>query len=118
MRSSAMLKSASVLLALVAGPARADEPVTLEYWVYSDFAQGDALALQQTFISEFKEKHPNVTINISGRGDDDLDIGHFAAAYAMNEACTAADNVFYAEHYWLLKPDAVEEEEQPRRTKR
>ena len=53
-----------------------------------------------------------------GRGDDDLDIGHFAAAYAMNEACTAADNVFYAEHYWLLKPDAVEEEEHPRRKKR
>ncbi|TNJ38981.1 TniB family NTP-binding protein [Phaeobacter sp. B1627] len=53
-----------------------------------------------------------------GRGDDDLDIEHFAAAYAMNEACTAADNVFYAEHYWLLKPDAVDEEEQPRRKKR
>jgi hypothetical protein len=53
-----------------------------------------------------------------GRGDDDLDIGHFAAAYAMNEACTAADNVFYAEHYWLLKPDAVDEEEQPRRKER
>ncbi|GLP85669.1 TniB family NTP-binding protein [Tritonibacter mobilis] len=53
-----------------------------------------------------------------GRGDDDLDIGHFAAAYAMNEACTAADNVFYAENYWLLKPDEVEEEEHPRRKKR
>lgn len=53
-----------------------------------------------------------------GRGDDDLDIGHFAAAYAMNEACTAADNVFYAEKYWLLKPDEVEEEERPRRKKR
>lgn len=53
-----------------------------------------------------------------GRGDEDLDIGHFAAAYAMNEACTAADNVFYAEHYWLLKPDEVEDEEQPRRKKR
>lgn len=53
-----------------------------------------------------------------GRGDEDLDIGHFAAAYAMNEACTAAENVFYAEHYWLLKPDTVEEEEHPRRKKR
>lgn len=52
------------------------------------------------------------------RGDDDLDIGHFAAAYAMNEACTAAENVFYAEHYWLLKPDEVEEEVHPRRKKR
>ncbi|WP_339109984.1 TniB family NTP-binding protein [Thioclava sp. GXIMD4216] len=53
-----------------------------------------------------------------GRGDEDLDIGHFAAAYAMNEACTAADNVFYAEHYWLLKPDEIEEEDPPRRRKR
>lgn len=53
-----------------------------------------------------------------GRGDDDLDIRHFAVAYAMNEACTAADNVFYAENYWLLKPDEVEEEEHPRRKKR
>ncbi|NDW04499.1 ABC transporter substrate-binding protein [Jiella pacifica] len=81
MRSSAMLKSATVLLAFAASSARAaDEPVTLEYWVYSDFAQGDALALQQTFISEFKEKHPNVTINISGRGDDDLTAGQIAGA--------------------------------------
>lgn len=48
------------------------------------------------------------------RGDEDLDIGHFAAAYAMNEACTAAENVFYAERYWLVVPDADEEEE-PRR---
>lgn len=53
-----------------------------------------------------------------GRGEDDLEIGHFAAAYAMNEACTAADNVFYAEHYWLLKPDETEEEELPRPRKR
>ena len=52
------------------------------------------------------------------RGDDDLDIGHFAAAYAMNEACTAAENVFYADDYWLLQPDAVEEQEPPRRKKR
>ncbi|WP_323777929.1 TniB family NTP-binding protein [Leisingera sp.] len=51
-----------------------------------------------------------------GRGDEELDIGHFAAAYAMNEACTAAENVFYADHYWLLKPDEVEEEH-PRRKK-
>lgn len=53
-----------------------------------------------------------------GRDDKDLNIGHFAAAYAMNEACTAAENVFYAKHYWLLKPDEVEEEEHPRRKKR
>ena len=40
------------------------------------------------------------------RGARDLTIDHFAAAYAMNEACLAAENAFYAETYWLLDPDA------------
>lgn len=80
MRSSASLKSALALLCFAAVPAAAQEPVTLEYWVYSDFAQGDALALQEKFIAEFREKHPNVTINISGRGDDDLTAGQIAGA--------------------------------------
>ncbi|WP_061930027.1 ABC transporter substrate-binding protein [Aureimonas sp. AU22] len=85
MRPSVSLTSALALLCLVGNPiavipSAAEEPVTLEYWVYSDFAQGDALALQQTFISEFREKHPNVTINISGRGDDDLTAGQIAGA--------------------------------------
>lgn len=31
---------------------------------------------------------------------------HFATVYAMNEACSASENVFYAEHYWLIDPDA------------
>ncbi|MCK0138112.1 TniB family NTP-binding protein [Aliiroseovarius sp. F47248L] len=31
---------------------------------------------------------------------------HFASAYAMNEACPASQNVFYADNYVLLKPDA------------
>jgi multiple sugar transport system substrate-binding protein len=66
--------------AVVVGSARADEPVTLEYWVYSDFAQGDALELQQSFIDEFKKTHPNVTINITGKGDDDLTTGEVTGA--------------------------------------
>lgn len=60
--------------------ARAEEPVTLEYWVYSDFAQGEALKVQQTFIEEFKARHPNVTINITGKGDDDLTTGQITGA--------------------------------------
>ncbi|WP_102227003.1 TniB family NTP-binding protein [Acidimangrovimonas sediminis] len=52
------------------------------------------------------------------RGDEDLDIGHFAAAYAMNEACTAAENVFYAKHYWLLKTDPDDEDDRPQSKKR
>ncbi|TIT43464.1 MAG: extracellular solute-binding protein, partial [Mesorhizobium sp.] len=64
--------------------ARAQEPVTLEYWVYSDFAQGEALKLQQTFIEEFRKTRPNVTINISGKGDDDLTTGQVTGAASGN----------------------------------
>lgn len=74
----------AILMALAIAPtvgsARADEPVTLEYWVFSDYAQGDALKLQQTFIDEFKKTHANVTINISGKGDDDLTTGEVTGA--------------------------------------
>jgi len=70
----------ALAVAAAVGSARADEPVTLEYWVYSDFAQGDALKLQQTFIEEFKKTHPGVTINITGKGDDDLTTGEVTGA--------------------------------------
>jgi multiple sugar transport system substrate-binding protein len=46
------LGMASMLaLVLSAGAALAADPVTLQYWVYSDFAEGDALKLQQQFIA-------------------------------------------------------------------
>ena len=37
----------AALVAISAAGAAAAEDVTLEYWVYSDFGEGDALALQQ-----------------------------------------------------------------------
>lgn len=52
----------------------------LQYWVYSDFAQGEALQMQQEFISEFEAENPGVKIVISGRGDDDLTSGQIAGA--------------------------------------
>lgn len=60
--------------------ASAQDNIELEYWVYSDFAQGNALELQQKFIDEFIASHPGVTINISGKGDDDLTSGEVAGA--------------------------------------
>ncbi|GHC78089.1 ABC transporter substrate-binding protein [Limoniibacter endophyticus] len=57
---------------------------TLDYWVYSDFAQGDAGEMQREFITEFTKKHPDATINISGRGDDDLTAGQVAGAASGN----------------------------------
>ena len=84
MKTLTRLQSSAAALALMtalaaAGSATAND-VTLEYWVYSDFAQGDALALQQTFIDEFTAAHPGVSISISGKGDDDLTAGQVAGA--------------------------------------
>lgn len=62
---------------LGAGAVSAQE---LQYWVYSDFAQGDALKLQEEFIAEFEAENPGVKIVISGRGDDDLTSGQIAGA--------------------------------------
>ena len=82
LRSGAAGIAALVAMSM-AGMAAAQD-VTLEYWVYSDFAQGDALALQQEFIKEFTATHPGVTVNIVGKGDDDLTAGQVAGAASGN----------------------------------
>lgn len=74
----------AALFAIGAAGSAAAEDVTLQYWVYSDFAQGDALALQQEFIKEFTAKHPGVKIEIAGKGDDDLTAGQLAGAASGN----------------------------------
>lgn len=73
-RAAVLAASATVLSS---GVLSAQE---LQYWVYSDFAQGDALKLQQEFIAEFEAENPGVKIVISGRGDDDLTSGQVAGA--------------------------------------
>ena len=51
---------------------------------------------------------------------DGLRIDHFASAYAMNEACGASQNVFYAENYLVVKPDGepADYATRPRRKRR
>ncbi len=51
------------------------------------------------------------------REASNLEIGHFASAYAMNEACLASENVFFVEQYWLIETDPKEDDE-PRRPSR
>ena len=46
--------------------------------------------------------------------DEYLTIDHFASAYAMNEACPASENVFYADNYHVLDPDAEDDVPKPR----
>lgn len=77
------LRSAGAVAALCASSvsgALGQEQIELDYWVYSDFAQGEALEIQQSYIDAFEQSHPGVTINISGRGDDALTSGQVAGA--------------------------------------
>ena len=83
-RIGARIAGAAALVAVGSAGAALAQDVTLEYWVYSDFAQGEALALQQEFIKEFTEAHPGVKINITGKGDDDLTAGQVAGAASGN----------------------------------
>ncbi len=71
--------AAGLFAAALVAPASAQD-INLEYWAYSDFAQGEALKLQTSFIEEFKAKHPGVNITISGRNDDSLLTGQIAGA--------------------------------------
>ncbi|MFV0336395.1 MAG: extracellular solute-binding protein [Tropicimonas sp.] len=79
---SSYFRSGGAVAALAIGLAGASQVSAqeLEYWVYSDFAQGDALALQKEFIAEFEQSHPGVRITITGKGDDDLTAGQIAGA--------------------------------------
>ncbi len=80
-----LVKASILTLAIAtATAAQAQQPVTLQYWVYSDFAQGEALKLQQQFISEFESQNPGVKIVISGKGDDDLTTGQVTGAASGN----------------------------------
>lgn len=85
MRAVRLLAGCSFFaISLAATTASAQTPVTLQYWVYSDFAQGEALKLQQEFIAEFEAAHPGVKISISGKGDDDLTTGQVTGAASGN----------------------------------
>lgn len=44
-------------------------------------------------------------------GDDQLDIDHFAQAYAMQEGALLERNVFFVEDWWNIKPDLKQDED-------
>lgn len=48
------------------------------------------------------------------RDDTFLSNDHFASAYALNEGCTASQNVFYVDNYHVLDPDAGDDRLSPR----
>lgn len=51
-------------------------------------------------------------------GHDQLDIDHFAQAWAMQEGCVLGANIFLAPEWWTIDPDGAEPELQPARRRR
>jgi multiple sugar transport system substrate-binding protein len=60
--------------------APAVQNVTLEFWTFSDYATDAGGDLMKAFISEFEAAHPGVTINMTGKGGDELNNGIVTSA--------------------------------------
>lgn len=58
---TAMASSLLVSSVLVAAPATAQDPVTLDFWVFGDMGLGE-------LVTQYQTEHPNVTINFLERG--------------------------------------------------
>jgi len=122
---AATTAAGSTTAAPAATTAAVTTPVTLEYWVFSDYAQGAALELQKTFISEFEASHPGVTINITGKGDDDLTKGEITGAASkslpdifMNSTASGAqlvqvEAVTNVYDKWMALPDSYRSQFDP-----
>jgi multiple sugar transport system substrate-binding protein len=120
-----MLGACAPKAASTAAPANANEPVTLEYWVFADYGSGAAGDLQKTFISEFEAANPGVKINMSPKNDDELTAGITAAAasktlpdiYMQSDDMGAQDvqlgaleNVY---DRWMAEPEAFRKQFNP-----
>ena len=49
--------------------AKADQPITLEFWTHEDAARQE---LEERYIKEFCEQHPNVTVNVTRQSAEKL----------------------------------------------
>ncbi|MGH1416283.1 MAG: extracellular solute-binding protein [Pelagimonas sp.] len=78
LKTTTLCVSAAMLMTAASSVSAQD--VELDYWVYADFATGAAGDLQETFIKEFQDANPGVTINMTGRGGGDLTAGTIAGA--------------------------------------
>ena len=99
--------------------------IELSYWVYSDFAQGEALKLQKAFISEFEAMNPGVKINIAGKGDEALTTGQITGAASgslpdvfMNTTgdggrLVAVDALKNIHSDWMAMPDSFRDQFDP-----
>lgn len=61
-----------VLLVISTGAVAAQDVVTVNFWIFSDYATGEALDLNNQFIAEFEAANPGIEINMVGRPAFDM----------------------------------------------
>jgi multiple sugar transport system substrate-binding protein len=117
-----------LLLAACAAP-RTDQPadgteqasggddVVLEFWTFADYATGPGGDLMQQFIDEYEAANPNVTVELVGKPDTEIQAGvitgasaHelpdlFANAYNSGYEVATAGAVQDVSAWWNAMPD-------------
>lgn len=71
--------------AATAAPAATEDtsagaPVKLVYWTFSDYTAGAPGDMMKEFISEFEAQNPNITVELVGKPDTDIESGLIAGA--------------------------------------
>ena len=64
-----LVMSLTTVFAQGASEPKADEPITLEFWTHEDAARQ---ALEDRYIEEFKQLHPNVEVNVTRQSAEKL----------------------------------------------
>lgn len=60
--------------------APAAKPVTLDFWIFSDWATGTAGDLFNSMIRDFENANPGITVNMIGKSGDDIQNGMVTGA--------------------------------------
>lgn len=60
--------------------ASTSAPVKLVYWTFSDYTTGAPGDMMKEFINEFEAQNPNITVELVGKPDTDIESGLIAGA--------------------------------------
>jgi|GEM_PF-863682 len=60
--------------------ASAGAPVKIVYWTFSDYTAGAPGDMMKEFINEFEAQNPNITVELVGKPDTDIESGLIAGA--------------------------------------
>lgn len=105
-----MKKAIAILLVLMmiapvfaqGAQEKADKPVTIEFWTHED---ANRMKLEDRYIEEFKQTHPNVTVNVTRQSAEKL-IELIQTAFAAGQGPTMF-NLSIEDEYPLIAAGRV-----------